>query len=138
MTGLIVAAVLQSQIASLTNADRSAQHIAPVTESKELDAAAQKKAEDMLANQYFAHTSPQGITPWYWLLKSGYIYMYAAENLAMDFYDAQSVEAAWMASPTHRANILNSKYKNIGIGIAQGTYQGKPVVFIAEEFGTKQ
>lgn len=138
MAGLLVAAVLQSQIISLTNSDRSAQHVQPLTESAALDSAAQQKADDMLSKQYFAHTSPDGITPWYWPLKNNYLYMYAGENLALGFSDAQSVEAAWLASPTHRANILNSKYKNIGIGIAQGMYMGKPAVFIVEEFGTRQ
>lgn len=138
MIGLLAGALMQTQIVALTNTDRAAHHLPPVTEDAALDKAAQAKAADMLANQYFAHTSPQGITPWYWALQSGYIYMYAAENLAMDFSDAESVETAWMNSPTHRANILGGKYKNIGIGIAQGSYQGRPVTFIVEEFGTKQ
>jgi uncharacterized protein YkwD len=103
-----------------------------------LSTAAQKKADDMMAKHYFSHVSPSGIAPWHRFAESGYAYIYAGENLAMDFYTPANLEDAWMASPTHRANILNGKYKDIGFGIVQGTYQGKPAIFVVEFFGTKK
>lgn len=129
---------LAQDIISRTNTDRAALGVGSVSENAALSAAAQKKADDMLARQYFSHTSPSGGAPWSFFTKGGYSYKYAAENLAMDFYSADDVEAAWMNSPTHRANIVSSKYKEMGVGIARGTYQGKPVIFIVEFFGTQK
>ncbi len=129
---------LASQIITLTNTDRASQHIGAVKDNALLDQAAQKRADDMLARQYFSHTSPEGQAPWKWFIQNGYTYLYAAENLAMDFSDAASVEMAWMNSPTHRANIINAKYKDMGIGIARGIYQGKQTTIIVEFFGTQQ
>jgi uncharacterized protein YkwD len=129
-------AELKSAIVALTNADRSTRALASVKQNAALTFAAQKKADDMLARGYFAHVSPDGGTPWQWFRSSGYPYLYAGENLAMNFYSASDVESAWMNSPTHRANITDARYKEIGIGIARGTYVGKPVIFIVEFFGT--
>lgn len=128
----------EQTLVTLTNADRTASGDSSVVMNAALSAAAQKKANDMIANQYFSHVSPSGVAPWYWFTESSYTYIYAGENLAMDFYTPATLEAAWMASPTHRANILNAKYKDVGFGIAQGTYQGKPAIFIVEFFGTKR
>jgi hypothetical protein len=101
-----------------------------------LQVAAQDKVNDMVAKGYFAHTSPQGIAPWYWFQQAGYNYLYAGENLAMNFTDSQDVTTAWMNSPEHRANILSTQFTQVGIATAQGTYDGKPVIYVAEEFGT--
>jgi uncharacterized protein YkwD len=135
-TSVSVDVELRSSIVALTNTDRSTSSLSPLTENAALTAAAQKKADDMLARGYFAHVSPQGGTPWQWFHASGYSYIYAGENLAMNFYTASDVEAAWMNSPTHRANIVDAHYKEMGIGIARGTYMGNPVIFIVEFFGT--
>ena len=59
----------------------------------------------------------RGTTPWSWIEKENYDYNYAGENLAMDFQSAEKMEEAWMASPTHRANILNGKYREIGMAV---------------------
>src|SRR3989344_9385295 len=100
-----------------------------------LEWAAQLKANDMAAKSYFAHTSPAGITPWYWLDQVGYHYSSAGENLAVDFIDSSDVHQAWMNSPTHRANILNAGYTEIGIATAMGTYQGHETIFVVQFFG---
>ena len=126
---------LKNSIVALTNANHSAYNLSSLTENAALTAAAQKKADDMLARQYFAHVSPTGGTPWQWMRSSGYSYLYAGENLAMNFYSASDVEAAWMNSPTHRANITDAHYTEMGLGVARGTYKGAPVIFIVEFFG---
>ena len=90
----------------------------------------------MAAKGYFAHTSPDGHDPWYWFTREGYAYTYAGENLAVDFTDSAIVEEAWMNSPEHRANLLNGNYTEVGIAIAEGTFEGHPTTFVAEEFGT--
>jgi hypothetical protein len=101
-----------------------------------LERAAQLKADDMAAKGYFAHNSPEGLTPWHWFKAAGYNFVYAGENLAVRFYDSVDVVRAWMDSPGHRANILNSHFTEIGIGIAEGTFEGRPTVFVVQMFGS--
>jgi hypothetical protein len=90
----------------------------------------------MAANGYFAHVSPTGKTPWYWLQQVGYRYSFAGENLAVDFDDSKAVEDAWMASPTHHANIVKPQYTRVGYGVASGTYEGKQTTFVVQLFAT--
>ena len=92
------------------------------------------KASDMATSGYFAHISPRGLTPWYWLEQVGYNYQYAGENLAINFTDSQDVTNAWMASPEHRANIEKGQYTEVGTGVATGMYQGKQAIFVAQDF----
>lgn len=131
----VSSSTLAADIIARTNTDRAFYHKAALTENTALDAAAQKRADDMLAQQYFAHTAPDGTTPWSWFRQAGYSYTYAGENLAMNFDAAADVEVAWMNSPGHRANILNGNYKHIGIGVAHGIYEGKETTIIVEFFG---
>ncbi len=119
-----------------TNQNRVANNLPDLQVSPLLMAAAQDKANDEATKGYFAHTSPQGITPWYWFQQAGYNYLYAGENLAINFTDSQDVVTAWMNSPEHRANILSTQFTQVGIATAQGMYNGQPTIFVAEEFGT--
>jgi hypothetical protein len=84
---------------------------------------------------YFAHYSPRGVSPWYWFEQVSYSFIHAGENLAVHFTDSGEVVQAWMRSPTHRANIMNAQFTEIGIGTATGTYQGHPTVFVVQLFG---
>jgi len=118
----------------VTNRDREAQGAPQLFAGTLLSVAAQEKADDMAFNSYFEHVSPSGKTPWYWFTSVGYYYTRAAENLAMNFDTPGNLEAAWMASPTHRVNIIRNSYTQIGIGIAHGTYLGKPATYIVEFF----
>ncbi|MCL5008959.1 MAG: CAP domain-containing protein [Patescibacteria group bacterium] len=124
-----------ANIISLTNASRQTFGLKALAENGKLDAAAQAKAADMLQNQYFAHTSPQGKTPWNFIHAADYGYLVAGENLAVNFTNAESVEQAWMNSPSHKANLLNKNYTEIGIGIAQGLFQGRQATFVVQMFG---
>jgi hypothetical protein len=129
-------AVLPGVLIALTNGDRAANSDAALTTNALLTKAAQEKANDMAAKGYFAHVSPDGTTPWHWLDQVGYKYSYAGENLAVDFTDSTAVESAWMNSPTHRANIVKPQYTEIGIAVANGTYQGQSATFVVQFFGT--
>lgn len=131
-----LAAVLQSNIVSLVNQERVQNDSGVLIEDPQLDAAAQAKANDMAAKGYFSHTGPDGKTPWQWIDGSGYQYQYAGENLAVRFVDSVDVVNAWMASPTHHANIVKSVYTQTGVGIAEGTYEGQPATFVVQYFGT--
>jgi len=127
-----MAAVLPAILSSLTNQERQSQNLSALTVNPILVKAAELKAEDMATKGYFAHTSPEGKTPWYWLEQVGYRYQYAGENLAINFSDSKDVTNAWMASPTHRANIVKDKYTEVGTGIAVGKYEGKETIFVAQ------
>ena len=131
-----LAAVIASTVVQLTNEDRAESDLGSLTVNPLLERAAQLKAEDMAKKGYFAHTSPDGTTPWYWFKAAGYNFVYAGENLAVRFYDSVDVVKAWMNSPGHRANILNSHFTEIFIGIAEGTFEGTPTVFVVQMFGS--
>lgn len=132
---LYSSAITPNNIISLTNSSRTSLSLTQLVENYRLDASAQAKAEDMLAHQYFAHTSPDGVTPWSWIKGQGYYYQNAGENLAVYFTQAEDVTAGWMASPTHRANIVDTRYTDIGVGVAQGEYNGYPAIFVVQHFG---
>ena len=133
---LNLGAVLPGILSTLTNVEREKNNLSELVVSPVLTAAAQQKAEDMAAKSYFAHTSPEGLNPWYWFQKVGYGYSYAGENLAVNFIDSQDVTVAWMNSPTHKANIVGQYYKEVGTGMATGMYEGHETVFVAQLYGT--
>ncbi|HMO78331.1 MAG TPA: CAP domain-containing protein [Candidatus Paceibacterota bacterium] len=132
----LVGAILPAVVVTLTNNERQALAAPPLYRNPLLDQAASLKAEHMAALGYFAHNSPDGVTPWHWFKEVGYVYAHAGENLAVYFSDSDEVVKAWMNSPTHRANIVNSTYQEIGIGTAKGRYQGYDTVFVVQLFGT--
>ena len=129
-----MAAVLPAVLSMLTNEERQAQDLQTLAVNPILNEAAKMKATDMATLGYFAHTSPEGKTPWYWIEKVGYNYQYAGENLAIDFVDSKDVTEAWMASPTHKENIVKGNYTEVGTGIASGMYEGRETVFVAQVY----
>jgi len=129
-----MAAVLPAILANLTNEERQTQNLQTLTVNPILNKAAEMKALDMATYGYFAHTSPEGKTPWYWIKKAGYKYQYAGENLAINFSDSKDVTDAWMASPTHKENIVKGNYTEIGTGVANGIYEGKETIFVAQVY----
>ena len=131
----LVSTVLPAVVTEETNSARTLAQLAPLQRNSVLDHAAQMKAEDMARNSYFAHTSPNGATPWSWFEAAGYKYAHAGENLAVHFTDSSAVVEAWLNSPSHRANILNGNYREIGIGTAMGRYEGYDTVFVVQMFG---
>lgn len=131
----LVSAVLPSVVVDLTNEERDDVAARPLQRNEALDAAAQLKAEHMARNQYFAHYSPDGTTPWHWFDEAGYVYAHAGENLAIHFTDSAEVVEAWMNSPTHRANIVDGKFTEIGVGTARGRLDGHRTVYVVQLFG---
>ncbi len=129
-----MAAVLPAVLDDLTNEERESQNLKTLAVSPILNKAAEMKATDMATKGYFAHTSPEGKTPWYWIEKVGYNYQYAGENLAINFSDSKDVTSAWMESPTHRANIVKGNYTEVGTGVAVGNYQGRETIFVAQVY----
>ncbi len=126
-TGLLV---------KMTNQERQITGAPVLVVNAELTRAAELKARDMAQNNYFSHTSPQGKSPWYWFDLVGYNYEYAGENLAMGYLDAKEVHRAWVGSSTHRNNILNSNYREIGIAVVEKNDGGMSTFYVVQMFGT--
>jgi hypothetical protein len=132
----IASDITVEKVIELTNASRAEVGESDLAVNSKLSRAAEAKAEDMIANNYFSHTSPTGTTPWSWIQKKNYDYIYAGENLAMDFHSAEKMEDAWMASPTHRANILNQNYHEVGTAVKEGIINGRETTLAVVMFGS--
>lgn len=132
----LVSTVLPSVIVQLTNEERRDDALGTLKRNSTLDAAAQMKAEHMAQNEYFAHYAPDGTSPWDWFGEVDYNFIHAGENLAIHFTDSDEVVEAWMASPAHRANIMNGDYVEIGVGTAEGEFEGYKTVYVVQLFGT--
>lgn len=124
------------KVISLTNEKRQSEGLVPLTENSILDKAAYDKGLHMLEHDYWAHVAPDGTEPWYFFAHEGYSYRFAGENLARDFTNPQSAVDAWMASPTHRENMLSAKYTEIGVAVVEGDLNGEDTTIIVQFFGT--
>lgn len=130
------AQVTASGLLTATNKAREDQGIAPLAINNKLVDAAQLKVQDMFAKQYWDHTAPDGATPWHWFGEVKYIYSDAGENLAKNFTTSNGAVDAWLASPTHRENLLKSSYKDVGFAVMSGALNGKPTTLIVALYGT--
>ncbi len=120
----------------LTNNERKQLGLSALKENAQLNQAAFLKAQDILANNYFSHWSPQGKSPWHWFKKANYNYQAAGENLGIGFLDSSEVHQAWENSPTHKANLLSPNYQEIGIAVLQGNFEGNETTIVVQLFGT--
>lgn len=120
-----------------TNFQRAQNGLAALKTNQELNSAAAAKVEDMFQGQYFAHVAPDGKDATYFSQSAGYEAIAIGENLALgNFKDDQDLVQAWMDSPGHRANILNSGYQEIGAAVKRGTFEGKTIWLAVQIFGT--
>lgn len=133
-----LASVLPSTVVDYANNDRQGIHRHELRENILLSQAASLKAHDMASRGYFSHVGPAGETPWTWLDKVGYKYVYAGENLAVNYFDSEDVHRAWMNSPIHRDNLLDERFTEIGVGVAQGKFNGRDSLYIVEFLGTTE
>ena len=134
---IFFADITRTALINMLNETRENSGLQPLTENQKLDQAAQLKAEDMVQKEYFAHTSPAGISPWYWFSQTGYKYKYAGENLAVGFYESEEAFNAWLDSPSHKANILNKNYKEVGTAVLTG-YGLNNAIVVVQLFGSQQ
>lgn len=132
----ISANIAVQDLLTLTNQRRQENGLSPLVLNPQLSEAAAQKAHDMFAKNYWAHIAPDGTTPWYFIKNSGYDYLYAGENLARGFSTSSEVVDAWMASPSHRENMLSPNYNEIGFAISSGSLTGSETVLVVEMFGT--
>lgn len=131
-----------SGLLSSTNQRRSAAGVSSLKANSKLNAAAQAKANDMASRNYWSHNTPDGNPPWVFINNAGYSYTKAGENLACGFDDSTSVITGWYNSATHKANLLDSAYKDVGFGIINasnyncGSWAASAQTIVVAMYGT--
>lgn len=135
---VIASDLLNENIISAINKERSMRNLSMLNTDIRLSKAAQNKSNDMIARHYFSHTDPDGNYIWPTIIAAGYTpYIQLGENLAIEFYNTDSLISAWMNSPTHRANILNEGFRDQGMGVEFGNTQASQYYSaITNTFGT--
>lgn len=112
--------VSQSGLLSATNKERLNKGAPALQPNSSLAAAAQAKANDMIARNYWSHNTPDGKEPWIFIDQTGYKYQKAGENLAYGFLTSDDTVTGWMNSQTHRDNLLDSNFTEVGFGFSNG------------------
>ncbi|MCJ0895972.1 CAP domain-containing protein [Rhodococcus sp. ARC_M13] len=130
------AAITPNILEALVNTERTKAGKQPLVTDSALRASSCAKADHILSQDYWAHTSPDGVTPWTFIEKAGYRYTTAGENLAKSYPDEASLVAAWMNSPSHRENVLGD-FNDQGICQKTGTLQGKMTTVTVQHVGVR-
>lgn len=129
---------MSKNIITYTNDERTSAGAPKLVENQKLDEAAKMKLADMFQNNYWEHVAPSGTQAWDFVKQTGYTYHYAGENLAKGYHDSASTVDAWMDSQTHRENLLNTNYTEIGVAVGSGKIDGKPVTLVVQLFAKPQ
>lgn len=125
------------EIIKFTNYYREENDIAELNTNQLLMEAAEAKLNDMFQKQYFAHISPEGDDAGIILKEIGYDYLVVGENLARGYFkDSKDLVDGWMKSPDHRENILNPKFREIGVAQREGKFQGKEQYLAVQIFAS--
>ncbi|MCK5357772.1 MAG: hypothetical protein KAJ48_05195, partial [Elusimicrobiales bacterium] len=135
--GARVSSQIVSRVLELVNADRIKAGFGALAVNQALTASALAKADNLIANDYFAHTCPDGRKPWDWIDRGQYQYLFVGENLAMNFTTADSVHIALMNSPSHKQNILNDRYNDVGIAMVSGQINGQQTNVLVQHFAAR-
>ncbi|OGD83327.1 hypothetical protein A2572_04650 [Candidatus Collierbacteria bacterium RIFOXYD1_FULL_40_9] len=122
------------KIVEYTNQNRIKSGAEKVTLNAQLNAAAAAKVDDMFKENYWAHVSPKGTEPWTFISNAGYKYQHAGENLARDFSNSKDVVNAWMNSPSHKKNLLDKRYKDMGLAVKDGYLNGVETTIVVQIF----
>ncbi|MBP6045090.1 MAG: CAP domain-containing protein [Microgenomates group bacterium] len=124
-----------TKLVEYTNEQRVNNGLKPLIYNQKLATAAANKAQNMFANNYWAHFGPNGETPWQFITASGYRYESAGENLAKNFLYSKNVVSAWMNSPTHRENMLRKDFTEVGFAVVDGGLVGEQTTLVVQMFG---
>jgi uncharacterized protein YkwD len=127
--------VAEAEVVRLVNVARQSAGCAPVTVNGTLVQLARAHSQDMAGPAGFRHNASDGLTPFQRMNAAGYDYSVAAENIAAGQPNAGAVMAAWLASPGHRANIVDCRLTQIGVGVVNRP-GSQYVVYWTQEFGT--
>lgn len=126
---------LLGHLLAATNAFRTSVNVVGFHADPRLARSATAKADDMVTQSYFAHQSPDGRATEDFLRDAGYPYLVAGENLAMGSVDASAILAAWAASPTHRRNLVDADFADVGFGVERGVLEDIPTLFVVQHLG---
>lgn len=124
-----------SDLLKYTNKKREENGVSDLRLNPKLSAAAEKKAQDMFKDGYWAHVAPDGAEPWDFILSEGYDYIYAGENLAKNFSTSKEVVEAWFKSPTHKSNLIGANYDEVGFAVVNGVMNGYETTLVVQMFG---
>lgn len=124
-----------AELLSVTNEIRIENGLKAIATNPALMEAAEKKAEHMFENDYWAHIAPDGTAPWDFILLENYDYSYAGENLAKNYNTSEQVVDAWFKSPAHRENLLSEQYEEIGFAVVDGVLEGYETTLVVQLFG---
>ncbi|MEK7167975.1 MAG: CAP domain-containing protein, partial [Patescibacteria group bacterium] len=124
-----------SKLIQMTNDYRLSRGLSSLNINPRLTQAAVNKAQDLLAKDYFSHTSPQGKRFSEWIKEVNYQYFYVGENLAIDFADNEDLFEAWLESRSHRENIVRPQYQEIGMTALSGDFNGRETTVVVQVFG---
>ncbi len=129
-----------SGLLSATNAQRANYGSASLSLNSKLGTAAQNKANDMAARNYWSHNTPEGDEPWVFFDAVSYAYLKAGENLAYGFPDSGATITGWMNSPGHKANLIDTAFTEVGFGMANNAnYQSNgPQTIVVAMYGKPQ
>ena len=125
-----------NEIIAEINNKREKIGIPTLISSNKLDEAALVKAKEIAAKGSLVHSVSTKNIPWKTIVDEGYIYKTAGENLAVGFTSGHDVVGNWMNSPTHKANILNKSYSEIGTASFEGEYNGEMKSYTVTYFAT--
>ena len=114
----------EQEMLKLVNKERLSAGLEPVLFDESLTKLARAHSEDMFRKGYFSHYSPEGASPFDRMDQAGIVYSFAGENLALAPSTSLAMQGL-MNSPGHRANILNTHFKKLGIGVIDGGIYGK-------------
>lgn len=128
-----------SGLLSSTNSARASSGVAALGLNSKLNLAAQAKAEDMAARDYWSHNTPEGNPPWVFVSNQGYTYQKLGENLAAGFDNEQAAINGWLASPSHKENMLDQVFSEVGFGFANNANYtsagGGPMTVVVAFYG---
>lgn len=124
-----------SDLLKYTNNKRATAGKDKLVINPKLSQAAQRKAEHMFKNDYWAHVAPDGTDPWSFIIGADYDYLYAGENLAKNFSTSKDVVDAWYKSSSHRENLLSEKYTEVGFASVNGVLDGYETTLVVQMFG---
>lgn len=135
----VVQSYYSSEFLVLTNEIRQEAGMFSLRLNPQLEQAALAKAADMVAKGYWEHFRPvDHKAPWDFIHEAGYDYVVAGENLARGFRTPQGITQAWNASPTHRANLISSKYTEVGFACVETVGKdGRPILITVQLFGSR-
>lgn len=135
---IFFADIMSSEIIYMLNKQRVEEGLEILKENTELTQAAKLKAKDMMGKNYFGHSSPSGVLAWDFIKEVGYDYDIAGENLAIGFLDSSEVHRAWNNSSLHRQNLLDPRFKEVGVAVLRGEFGERETTIVVQLFGKPQ